>query len=217
MPLMESWHLIAGLGNPGAEYAKTRHNAGYSLVEKLAARWKAEWRNERKFNARMARAEIVGRASSPSTGGTPVPRRVLLCQPRTFMNASGEAVKAAMSFYQLPPEHLLVVVDDADLPLGEVRLRAGGSSGGHHGLESVEQHLATQSFARLRLGIGRKDGAREITDYVLDRFEATEAALMEKVLGRAADQAECWLDDGIEMAMNRFNGVVDSANEERKQ
>jgi PTH1 family peptidyl-tRNA hydrolase len=200
---MESWHLIAGLGNPGAEYAKTRHNAGYSLAGKLAARWKADWTNERKFNARIARAERNG-------------TRVLLCQPRTFMNASGEAVKAVMSFYQLPPEQLLVAVDDADLPLGEVRLRPGGSSGGHHGLESVEQHLATREFARLRLGIGRKNGAREITDYVLDRFDAAEAALMEKVLGRAADQAECWLDDGIEMAMNRFNGVVDSANEEKK-
>jgi PTH1 family peptidyl-tRNA hydrolase len=108
---------------------------------------------------------------------------------------------------------LLVAVDDADLPLGEIRLRAGGSSGGHHGLESVEQHLGTQSFARLRLGIGRKDGAREITDYVLDRFAAAEAALMEKVLGRAADQAECWLADGIEKAMNRFNGNVEKLNE----
>ena len=204
MPLMESWHLIAGLGNPGAEYAKTRHNAGYSLVEKLAARWKADWTNVRKFNARVARAKRHG-------------VRVLLCRPQTFMNASGEAVKAVMGFYQLPPEHLLVAVDDADLPLGEIRLRPGGGSGGHHGLESVEQHLATQAFARLRLGIGRKDSARDITDYVLDRFEAAEAALMEKVLGRAADQAECWLDAGIEMAMNRFNGVVDSANEEKKK
>jgi PTH1 family peptidyl-tRNA hydrolase len=201
---MEPWHLIAGLGNPGEEYAKTRHNAGFSLAGKLAARWKADWKNERKFNARVARAKRNG-------------IRVLLCQPRTFMNASGEAVKAVMGLYRLPPEHLLVAVDDADLPLGEIRLRAGGSSGGHHGLESVEQHLGTRAFARLRLGIGRKDGAREITDYVLDRFDAAEAALMEKVLCRAADQAECWLDDGIEMAMNRFNGVVDSPKEEKKQ
>ena len=214
---MENLHLIAGLGNPGAEYAKTRHNAGYSLVAELAERWRVDWRNERKFKARVARAEIVGRASSPSTGGTPVPRRVLLCQPQTFMNASGEAVKAVVSFYQLPVKHVLVAVDDADLPLGEIRLRPGGRSGGHHGLESVEQHLGTQAFARLRLGIGRKGGAREITDYVLDHFAKAEAALMEKVLDRAADQAECWLADGIGMAMNRFNGVVDSANKEKKQ
>jgi len=197
---MKNVFLIVGLGNPGAEYAKTRHNAGFSLVEQLAARWKVNWRNERKFKARVARAERDG-------------RRVLLCQPQTFMNASGEAVKAVVSFYQLPVKPVLVAVDDADLPLGEIRLRAGGSSGGHHGLESVEQHLGTRSFARLRLGIGRKDGAREITDYVLDRFDAAEAALREKVLGRAADQVECWLADGIEMAMNRFNGNVDKLNE----
>jgi len=197
---MESWYLIVGLGNPGAEYAKTRHNAGFSLVELLAARWKVNWRNERKFKARVARTERSG-------------KRVLLCQPQTFMNASGEAVKAMMRFYQLRPEsELLVAVDDADLPLGEVRLRAEGGSGGHRGLESVEQHLGTQAFARLRLGIGRKASAREITDYVLDRFEKAEAVLMEKVLDRAADQAECWLDDGIEMAMNRFNGNIEKLN-----
>jgi PTH1 family peptidyl-tRNA hydrolase len=193
---MENCHLIVGLGNRGAEYAQTRHNAGFSLVETLAARWKVNWRNERKFKARMARAERAG-------------KRVLLCQPQRFMNASGEAVKAVLRFYQLRPQaELLVAVDDADLPLGEIRLRAEGGSGGHHGLESIEQHLGTQTFARLRLGIGRKAGAREITDYVLDRFAAAEAAVMAKVLDRAADQAECWLADGVETAMNRFNGNV---------
>jgi PTH1 family peptidyl-tRNA hydrolase len=202
---MESCHLIVGLGNPGAEYAKTRHNAGFLLVEKLAARWKAQWTNERKFGARIARVERND-------------RRVLLCQPQTFMNLSGEAVGALKNFYQLPSERLLVAVDDADLPLGEIRLRASGSSGGHHGLESIEQHLAMREFARLRIGIGRADGAREITDYVLARFNADEAALMEKVLVRAAGQVECWLDDGMEKAMNRFNGAVDgSAKEEKKK
>jgi PTH1 family peptidyl-tRNA hydrolase len=202
---MEPLHLIVGLGNPGAEYTKTRHNAGFLLVEKLAAHWRADWKNERKFKARLARAEHNG-------------RRVLLCQPQTFMNASGETVGALTNFYRLrPPSELLVAVDDADLPLGEIRLRAGGSSGGHHGLESIEQHLGSRAFARLRLGIGRRAGAREITDYVLSRFDRTEAALMKKVLDRAADQTECWLADGIQKAMNRFNGVVDSANEETKQ
>ena len=129
------------------------------------------------------------------------------------MNLSGEAVGAVVNFYQLPLTGLLVAVDDADLPLGEIRLRAGGSSGGHHGLESIEQHLGANNFARLRLGIGRADGAREITDYVLGRFEAGEVVLMEKVLGRAADQAKCWLADGIEKAMNQFNGNVEKSNE----
>ena len=203
-PRMESCHLIVGLGNPGAEYAKTRHNAGFALVERLAARWKADWKTERRFRARIARCERDG-------------RRVLLCQPQTFMNLSGETVGALKAFYQLPLKRVLVAVDDADLPLGEIRLRARGSSGGHHGLESIEHHLATREFARLRIGIGRADGAREITDYVLARFNADEAALMEEVLVRAAGQAECWLDDGMEMAMNRFNGVVDgSANEKKK-
>jgi peptidyl-tRNA hydrolase, PTH1 family len=200
---MESCHLIVGLGNPGADYAKTRHNAGFLLVEELAARWKADWKNERKFGARIARA---GRGE----------KQALLCQPQTFMNLSGDAVGALKNFYRLPLNRLLVAVDDADLPLGEIRLRARGSSGGHHGLESIEQHLGSREFARLRIGIGRSDGAREITDYVLARFDAGESRLMEKVLDRAADQAECWLADGTEKAMNQFNGVVDPGNEEKK-
>jgi PTH1 family peptidyl-tRNA hydrolase len=201
---MESLHLIVGLGNPGAEYAKTRHNAGFLLVEKLAARWKADWTNERKFDARIARAEQNG-------------RRVLLCQPQTFMNLSGETVGALTNFYQLPLKQLLVTVDDADLPCGEIRLRASGSSGGHHGLESIERHLASREFARLRIGIGRKNGAREITNYVLGKFDSAENAVLEKVLDRASGQIECWLDGGIENAMSQFNGVVDSKNEEKKK
>jgi len=108
-----------------------------------------------------------------------------------------------------------VAVDDADLPLGEVRLKPKGSSGGHHGLESIEQHLGSREFARLRIGIGRAAGAREITNHVLGKFEATRARDW-KSFKRASDQIECWLDDGIEKAMNLFNGVVDSTNEKKK-
>lgn len=193
---MEALHLIVGLGNPGAEYAKTRHNAGFLLVAKLAERWKANWTLEKKFNARVSRAEHDG-------------FRVLLCEPQTFMNSSGEAVGPLAGFYRVPLKQLLVVVDDADLPLGEIRLRPGGSSGGHHGLESIEQHLGTQEFARLRIGIGRKAGAREITDYVLGRFGSSETELAEKVLTAAADQAEVWLKAGIQKAMSQFNGRVE--------
>jgi PTH1 family peptidyl-tRNA hydrolase len=118
-------HLIVGLGNPGTEYVKTRHNAGFLLVEKLALRWRMDWTVERKFSARIARGETKG-------------KRVLLCQPQTFMNLSGESVGEITGFYRLPLNQLVVAVDDADLPFGEIRLRPGGSSGGHHGLESIE-------------------------------------------------------------------------------
>lgn len=192
---MENAYLIVGLGNPGAEYARTRHNAGFLVAERLADRWQAGWGYEKKFNARLA-------------GATRRSRRVLLCEPLTYMNSSGEAVGAVVGFYQVPLARVLVVVDDADLPLGELRLRPGGSSGGHHGLESIEQHLGTREYARLRIGIGRQGGAREITGYVLGRFSSTEAALADKVLTVASDQAEIWLEAGIQKAMNQFNGTV---------
>ena len=200
---MESTYLIVGLGNPGAEYAQTRHNAGFLLVEKLAVRWRMDWTVERKFSARLARGEARG-------------KRVLLCEPQTFMNLSGESVGEIIGFYQLPLAQLVVAVDDADLPFGEIRLRSSGSSGGHHGLESIEQHLASREFARLRIGIGRKDGARQIANYVLGKFDTGENALLEKVLERASEQVETWLEAGIEKAMNQFNGVVDSTNEKKK-
>ncbi|HEY5043534.1 MAG TPA: aminoacyl-tRNA hydrolase [Verrucomicrobiae bacterium] len=201
---METLHLIVGLGNPGAEYAKTRHNAGFLLVEKLAAKWKFDWANEKKFRARIAKGEANG-------------KRILLCEPQTFMNLSGETVGAVKEFYQLPLARILVAVDDADLPFGEIRLRPGGSSGGHHGLESIEQHLSSREFARLRIGIGRKDGAREITNYVLGKFDSSENELLEKVLERAAGQIDCWLAAGLQKAMSQFNGVVDPKNEEKKK
>jgi PTH1 family peptidyl-tRNA hydrolase len=131
------------------------------------------------------------------------------------MNSSGEAVGAVARFYQIPVERLLIVLDDADLPLGQLRLRPGGSSGGHHGLESVEQHLGTKGYARLRVGIGRQCGAREITSYVLGRFSSTETTLLDKVLNVASDQVECWLEAGIQKAMNQFNGAVAGAENER--
>jgi len=201
---MENLHLIVGLGNPGAKYSRTRHNVGFQLVERLADRWRAKWSAEKKFQASVARAERNGQA-------------IFLCQPQTFMNASGESVAALASFYRLPLGRLLVAVDDADLPLGEIRLRAGGSSGGHHGLESIEQHLGAREFPRLRLGIGRAaDGKREITDYVLAPFSAAETALVDKVLATACEQIECWLDAGIGKAMSQFNGVIKDSGQQRK-
>ena len=197
---MEPMHLIVGLGNPGAEYAKTRHNAGFLLVEKLAAQWKTNWANERKFMARVAKAERSG-------------KKVLLCEPQTFMNLSGEAVGSVINFYQVPLGNVLVAVDDADLPFGEIRLRPGGGSGGHHGLESLTQHLGSKEYARLRIGIGRKSDAREITNYVLGKFDSSENEMLEKILERAAGQIECWLGHGLQKAMNQFNGAISLNNE----
>src|SRR5262249_12989992 len=188
--------LIMGLGNPGRDYARTRHNAGFLLVEKLAGGWQVEWAERRKFNARVARADRGD-------------RRIFLCEPATYMNASGEAVSALMSFYKVPLPRLLVVVDDADLPLGTLRLRPDGSSGGHHGLESVERHLGTRAYARLRIGIGRQAAdQREITNWVLAPFRKEEAPVLEKVLQTGCEQIECWLSAGVREAMNRFNGAV---------
>ena len=194
---MDQPFLIVGLGNPGQDYAKTRHNAGFLVADELANRWRAAWKTEKRFKARIAKVDRNGRSA-------------WLCQPQTFMNASGEAVQAVRMFYQVPPENILVVVDDADLPLGEIRLRPQGGTGGHHGLESVEQHLGCRNYARQRIGIGRSGPLqREITDHVLGRFGQSESALLEKVLLRSCEQIECWLAAGIQPAMNRFNGIVE--------
>lgn len=195
---MENLYLVVGLGNPGKEYAGTRHNAGFQLVQQLADQWKVQWTLDKKFNARLARREEDG-------------KRIIICQPQTFMNASGEAVGGLSRFYQLQSRQILVIVDDADLPLGQIRMRPGGSCGGHHGLESIENHLATQDYPRLRLGIGRREGeGRRITNYVLGQFDAGERKILENVLQRAAQQVECWVEAGIQLAMNRFNGAIDA-------
>ncbi len=202
---MENLYLIAGLGNPGREYAGTRHNIGFMLVERLAAEWKASWVAEKKFDSRLARIEQNG-------------RKIILCQPQTFMNDSGEAVAALARFYQLPAQQILIVVDDADLPLGQIRMKPDGSSGGHHGLESIEQQMGTRVFPRLRLGIGRREGdGRKITNYVLGQFTAAERESLETILARAGQQVDCWLSAGIAAAMNRFNGAIPAPPNERKQ
>ncbi len=141
-------------------------------------------------------------------------RQIGLCLPQTYMNLSGRAVGAVSRYFQVDLQRLLVVVDDADLAFGTVRMRPGGSSGGHHGLESIEQHLGTREYPRLRIGIGRTQQAgREITGHVLGRFSTAERKLWEKILTRATRQAECWVNDGIKAAMNQFNGAVQGPNE----
>jgi PTH1 family peptidyl-tRNA hydrolase len=193
---MDDTFLVVGLGNPGAEYAGTRHNAGFKLAETLAGRWRADWQMQSRFNARVATTQREG-------------KKVMLCEPQTYMNASGDAVGAIARFYRVTLDRILIIVDDADLPLGQIRMRSEGSCGGHHGLESIEQQLGSRNYLRLRLGIGRRasDG-RRITNYVLGRFEPDEREILDTVLNRAAEQVECWLSAGVKEAMNRFNGAV---------
>jgi PTH1 family peptidyl-tRNA hydrolase len=193
---MDTLYLVAGLGNPGSEYARTRHNAGFMAVERFGKKFSAEWKEQSRFHSRVARLEVGG-------------RNVILCEPQTYMNTSGQAIAPLAGFYKVPPERFLAVVDDADLPFGQIRLRSEGSSAGHHGLESIEEHLGTRQFARLRVGIGRTDrGLREITGHVLGRFSPDEAEVLEKVLERCASQIECYLAVGIQKAMSLYNGAV---------
>ena len=193
---MNDIRLIIGLGNPGRDYRDTRHNAGFMLAEYLAERWKCAWRPEPKFSAEVA----AGQCES---------KRLLLAKPQTYMNASGEAAGKLAHFYKTAAERVLVLVDDADLPLGTVRMRPGGSSGGHHGLDSVAEHLGTTDYPRLKLGIARpQQGQRDIAGYVLSRFEAEDCPVWQKVLERAALQTEMWLREGAAKAMSLYNGAV---------
>lgn len=200
---MENVFLVAGLGNPGKEYSQTRHNAGFLAVERFGSRFRADWRNEGKFRSRVARVAVGGQT-------------VVLCEPQTYMNSSGEALAAVMQFYKVAPEKLLVAVDDADLPFGQIRMRTEGSSGGHHGLESIQSHLGTQKFARLRIGIGRTAAPiREITGHVLGRFGKDELELLERVLERVSSQIECFVVSGAQKAMSQFNGAVEVRKEQQ--
>lgn len=190
---MDPLYLIAGLGNPGPEYANTRHNAGFLALQKFAERRHASWKFQEHFSARVARVEFAG-------------QKVWLCEPQTYMNLSGHAVGPVAAYFKIPLEKILVLVDDANLPFGEIRLRPAGSSGGHHGLESIERALGSREHPRLRIGIGRR--SRQITGHVLGRFNPDETRLLTAVLDRVADQIECWLASGIQKAMSQFNGVV---------
>lgn len=199
---MDNLRVIVGLGNPGAEYVRTRHNAGFLVLDRLAGTRRIDWKGERRFQALTTRFGDAG-------------ANVLLCKPQTFMNASGESVAALTAFYRVAVEGCLVVVDDADLAFGQIRMRPSGSSGGHHGLESIEAHLGTREFPRLRVGIGRRDSAREIAGHVLGNFSEAEMELLGRVLTQAVSQVECWLREGIQKAMNQFNGAVEGPENER--
>ena len=178
--------LIVGLGNPGREYRETRHNVGFMIVDRLAARERAPFRTEKSWQAEVARAGDL-----------------LLCKPLTYMNLSGQAVRPLSQFYKLDPAQMLIVLDDMALPLGKLRLRPDGSAGGHNGLKSILEHFGTQAVPRLRVGIGAAEG--EATGHVLGRFTLEENAALAQSLDRAVEAVDCLRAHGLEAAMNAFN------------
>ncbi len=183
--------LVVGLGNPGSKYEGTRHNIGFEAVDQLA-RGGSGTRFQSGFDGLYADTEIDF-------------RRVLLLKPLTFMNLSGRCVAQAFRFYKLELSDLLVVCDDLNLPLGRLRLRRGGSDGGQKGLRDIAAHLGSQDFARLRIGIGEA-GPIDAADYVLTRFRAAERAVIDDALILATQAVAVWTSQGIDSAMNRFNG-----------
>lgn len=184
--------LIVGLGNPGREYEKTRHNVGFEVVD-LFARINKQPAGRRAGKAVVSEGRIDG-------------RRVYLLKPVTYMNLSGEAVAAFLRNKPIGIADLIVVADDINLPLGKIRLRAAGSDGGHNGLKSMISHLHTRDFARLRVGVGAPADPGRQVDYVLGRFSRMESKIVEEAVERAVAALETWLRDGIAPAMNRFNG-----------
>ena len=194
---MPDLYLIAGLGNPGPRYANTRHNIGFRVLDQLAAR------HNLTFSKTEQRAQV--------TTGTILGQRVLLAKPMTYMNLSGDSIAPLARFYKIPPERILIVCDDLDIPLGTLRLRKSGSSGGQNGMKHIIEQLGTQDINRVRFGIGRPPGRMDPADYVLTPFKGDEDILAAEVADRAVSAIEAWLTEGIEIAMTRYNGSVDSA------
>jgi PTH1 family peptidyl-tRNA hydrolase len=183
--------LIVGLGNPGRRYEGTRHNIGFCVLGELARRFGSGVAKS-KFHGEIVEADIEG-------------QRTLLLSPTTYMNNSGLSVQQAKGFYKIPDEELLVVCDDLNLPLGKLRFRASGSSGGQKGLEDIVCRLGTEEFARLRIGIGAPPEGWDWADYVLAKFSREEVPEVEQAVGAAAQAAAVWAHEGVEFCMNRYN------------
>lgn len=184
--------LIAGLGNPGPQYAESRHNVGFMVVDELARRHRlGHWRFDRGFQGQIVEWNVPD-------------DRVFLLKPLTYMNLSGISVQAVLRFYRIAASDLLVVYDDLDLPVGRLRIRANGSSGGHKGMESVIQHASTTEISRVRVGIGKVHRSGTV-GHVLGVFGADEKPEIDAALRDAAEACECWVREGTTTAMNRFN------------
>lgn len=198
--------LIIGLGNPGEKYEKTRHNLGFMVVEKFLKDFESvkntSWENSAKFKSDIAQIEW-----QPKHG---ILEKVILVKPKTYMNNSGLAVKIIADFYRISPDHVWVMHDDIDLPLGTMKVRFGGASAGHHGVESVIEHLGTDKFWRFRMGVGEKrelndSRMKNVDDFVLGTFTGQEKGRLKDVIKRGVNAIEESLENSLESAMNRFN------------
>lgn len=183
--------IVVGLGNPGSRYTGTRHNVGFAVIDRLSG-LPGTSRFQERFHSQVA--ELAG-----------LDEKVLLAKPETFMNLTGQAVRALVDFYQLEPSNLLVVCDDFNLPLGRLRVRTGGSHGGHNGLRNIQEHLGTSAYPRLRIGVGEPQPDQAI-DHVLGRFRPSEKPVIEEKIADAAEAVLVWADKGVEQCMNQYNG-----------
>lgn len=197
--------LVVGLGNPGSQYLGTRHNVGFEVIESLAAR--LGWVDRPEQFARMSRNRFQGLSLDGRIATGSGEEKLLLLEPLTYMNLSGRSIRAAMDYYQVQPTDVMVVLDDLALPAGRIRLRAGGSSGGHNGLRSIEQCLGTNQYPRLRIGIDPKPAFVPQADYVLQRFTPEQRTMIDDAIARACGAIVTWIDKGLEAAMNQFNAV----------
>ncbi len=186
------WLLVC-LGNPGDKYENTRHNVGYMVADEVADR----------ANVPIQKLKYKALTNTVTMGG----QKVLVMKPITYMNLSGEAVRQAVDFFKVPADHVLVVSDDTALAVGRLRIRKGGSAGGHNGLKNIILHLGTDQFPRLRLGVGEKPHPDyDLADWVLGKFQGEDKKAMDAAVKRAADAIECILSQGLDRGMNKFNG-----------
>lgn len=192
---MNESFLVIGLGNPGREYRETRHNVGFMLLDRLAV----------KLNARFTRLQsraLVAKAAYAE-------RKIILAKPQTFMNLSGQSVQGLVHFYKLPLNNLLIAHDDLDLPLGTIRIRPDGGSAGQKGMTSILESLGTDDFPRLRVGIGRPPGQMQAPDYVLQEFSKSDLTIISETLDRAVEAVLIFAVEGLDEAMNKFNGGIE--------
>jgi len=192
--MAENTYLIVGLGNPGREYKDNRHNVGFMLIDRLTVR----------LNARMSRLQAKALVATVHHEGA----KIILAKPQTYMNLSGQSIQGLARFYKLPLENMLVAYDDLDLPFGTVRIRPAGGPGGQKGVASTIERLGTKDFRRLRIGIGRPPGRMDPSAFVLQDFSKTEIQVLSEILDHATEAALTFVNEGLDAAMNKFNGDV---------